>query len=75
MPDSMIAAMSSEVPTGRRMKGSETFIAEFTAAPANNAGEVCHRLPPLAGGVCVRPESCSPSAPRSLLRPAALPRS
>src|SRR5207248_5181950 len=27
MPDSMIAAISSVVPTGRRMKGSETFIA------------------------------------------------
>src|SRR6516225_999726 len=27
MPDSMIAAINSEVPTGRRMKGSETFIA------------------------------------------------
>jgi hypothetical protein len=25
----MIATMSSEVPTGRRMKGSETFIASF----------------------------------------------
>src|SRR5580692_6127012 len=29
MPESMIAAISSEVPTGRRMKGSETFIAPF----------------------------------------------
>src|ERR1700676_5408095 len=29
MPESMIAAISSEVPTGRRMKGSETFIALF----------------------------------------------
>src|ERR1700731_3944229 len=29
MPDSMIAAIRSEVPTGRRMKGSETFIAPF----------------------------------------------
>src|SRR5690242_21948868 len=27
MPDSMIAAIKSVVPTGRRMKGSETFIA------------------------------------------------
>src|ERR1700679_975524 len=27
MPDSMMAAISSVVPTGRRMKGSETFIA------------------------------------------------
>jgi hypothetical protein len=27
MPDSMIAAINSVVPTGRRMKGSETFIA------------------------------------------------
>jgi hypothetical protein len=27
MPDNMIAAINSEVPTGRRMKGSETFIA------------------------------------------------
>jgi hypothetical protein len=25
----MIATMSSDVPTGRRMKGSETFIASF----------------------------------------------
>jgi hypothetical protein len=29
MPDSMIAAISSVVPTGRKMKGSETFIAPF----------------------------------------------
>src|ERR1700722_18297126 len=29
MPDSMIAAIMSVVPTGRRMKGSETFIAPF----------------------------------------------
>src|SRR5271166_5554323 len=29
MPDSMIAAISSVVPTGRRMKGSETFIASL----------------------------------------------
>src|ERR1700675_1671209 len=29
MPDNMIAAISSDVPTGRRMKGSETFIAPF----------------------------------------------
>src|SRR5690242_15547548 len=27
MPASMIAAINSDVPTGRRMKGSETFIA------------------------------------------------
>ena len=29
MPDSMIAAISSVVATGRKMKGSETFIASF----------------------------------------------
>src|ERR1700676_1668793 len=29
MPDNMIAAISSDVPTGRRMKGPETFIAPF----------------------------------------------
>jgi hypothetical protein len=29
MPDSIIAAMRSVVPTGRRIKGSETFIAPF----------------------------------------------
>jgi hypothetical protein len=29
MPESMIAAINSDVPTGRRMKGSETFIASF----------------------------------------------
>ena len=35
MPDSKIAAISSVVPTGRKINGSETFIASFRCrAPA-----------------------------------------
>ena len=53
MPESMIAAISSEVPTGRRMKGSETFIAPFyrraRALPAAGA-----RYWLLLRGVCER---------------------
>ena len=59
MPDSMIAAISSVVPTGRRMKVSETFIAPLhrraaffsLAAPARY-------WPPLGGGDCEPSEFC-----------------
>src|SRR5215813_8687221 len=48
MPDNMIAAINSEVPTGRRMKGSETFI-----APLHRCAGY---LFPGGGWFCERPE-------------------
>src|SRR5271166_2096218 len=46
MPDSMIAAIRRVVPTGRRIKGSETFIASFhhrACGPAATRGELEER--------------------------------
>src|SRR5579863_7294611 len=58
MPDSMIATMSSVVATGRRMKGSETFISSIHRCAWTGAFEAFCR-PLLASAAALPPRAAA----------------